>query len=599
MPDSQQPVVDSVVSLALSLHNAPGTYAALLGSGVSSEAGVPTGSDLTRQLALLVARRRTGEVPSDIDAWWLETFGTSLDYSTLIEGAAPTVTDQRALLRSVIEATPGEAAAGLKVPTAAHRALAELVVSGAVRVVLTTNFDRLIEGALRSAGVEEQMLSSAGDLDTMVPLQHVACTVVKLHGDYQRTNLRNTKATLEHYEPDWLAFLERILSEYGIFTVGWSGASDVELRQALERRAGRRYGCYIGVHREPAPELAPLLGLPGVRTVEVRRATEFFDSLAATLVEVSLRPETPLATSALVGTTKRLLGLGRAKIDLRGVLLHEAKLLHGDIQNVARSWMGTQITPNSYRSHIEAMGSRAQPLVGALAAGCFYGEEAQRELWLSVFSVVANQPPGLSGTAWTWALALQRFPATMGMYAGALAAAAAEDSELALKLLRHPVRTSFRDGTQKWEAPAVGAYVALAPPEVIEGPLLGSGAPGGPIEASNQVFTAIAPILEDQYPVESRLAGAFMDLEYLMALLQHDWHFQTGISGHARWRNDTYHAGLFSARGGFVAAPPPEIRERFDARTGLLGAGGILGAGLFGGAQERLEAAHRAVAQMS
>jgi SIR2-like domain/Restriction endonuclease len=156
-------------------------------------------------------------------------------------------TMRQALLRSVIEPSADEIRAGLKIPGAAHHALAELVVRGYVRVIVTTNFDRLIEAALRMAGIEEQMLSGPGDLPGMIPLQHAACTVIKLHGDYQQANLINTDAELAEYDPQWLGLLRRVLAEYGLVTVGWSGQSDTALRREIVAAAGRRYGCFLGV----------------------------------------------------------------------------------------------------------------------------------------------------------------------------------------------------------------------------------------------------------------------------------------------------------------------------------------------------------------
>jgi hypothetical protein len=64
------PVIDPFVVLAASLHYDRGAYAVLVGSGMSTAAGIPTGWDLTRELAGLEARHRDGRVPDDIEAWW-------------------------------------------------------------------------------------------------------------------------------------------------------------------------------------------------------------------------------------------------------------------------------------------------------------------------------------------------------------------------------------------------------------------------------------------------------------------------------------------------------------------------------------------------
>ena len=188
--------------LAASFHYDRGAYAVLVGSGMSTAAGIPTGWDLTRELAELEARHQEGQSPDDIEAWWAANKAVPLGYSSVVEAIAPTIGQRQALLRSIIEPSADEITAGLKIPGSAHHALAELVGRGYVRVIVTTNFDRLIETALRSAGIDEQMLSGPGDLPGMIPLQHTACTVIKLHGDYQQANLINTDTELAEYHPE-------------------------------------------------------------------------------------------------------------------------------------------------------------------------------------------------------------------------------------------------------------------------------------------------------------------------------------------------------------------------------------------------------------
>jgi hypothetical protein len=321
------PVIDRFVVLAASLHYDRGAYAVLVGSGMSTTAGIPTGWDLTKELAGLEARRQNGRIPDKIEAWWAANKRVPLTYSAVVEALAPTIGQRQALLRSVIEPSADEIRAGLKIPGAAHHALAELVVRGYVRVIVTTNFDRLIETALRNTGIEEQMLSGPGDLPGMIPLQHTACTVIKLHGDYQQANLINTDAELAEHHPEWLGLLCRVLAEYGLVTVGWSGQSDIALRREIAAAAGQRYGCFLGMRGEPAPELATLALEGKAIAVPIANADESFDKVAGTLTQVAQHPAAPLRTSAMVGTVKRLVSQSRVKIELRDVLLREAALL--------------------------------------------------------------------------------------------------------------------------------------------------------------------------------------------------------------------------------------------------------------------------------
>ena len=579
--------VSPFLSLAASIYNAPGVYAALVGAGMSTEAGLKTGRDVTRGLAELEALHIEGNVPKDVDAWWTRVKSVPLSYSALVEAIAPTAGQRQALLRSVVEPSVDEIAAGLKVPTAAHQGLADLVLSGFVRIIITTNFDRLIESALHAAGIEEQVLSGPEDLTGMVPLQHTRCTVIKFHGDYLQANLRNTESELIEYEGAWGSLLRRVLDEYGLFTVGWSGASDTALRSEIKNVAGRRYGCYLGVRGDVDPALRPLLEDRRATILQVTSATTFFDQLTGTLREVSQRPARPLATSATVGATKRLLSQGRTRIDLRELLLREAQLL--------KSWLDGYSLPNeaTYQADLEEIVVRSEPVVAALAAGSFYGDPEQDPLWLSVFRLVAAQPVPIAG--WDAGIALRRLPATLSLYASALSAWAAERPDLVLRLLSQ----SFRGPLYRPSGATVvycPAAVALAPPQVLDARLAAPDwAYQWPIRFSNIVVESVKPLLVDQFPVEVEFAFAFEDLEYLMALLQYDWHSVQGITDRIGWQPSTFHRGLILVQPAVVGPQPPSVLERFLSKEGPLKATTWSQRGGFGGDRRRFSAAVDAV----
>jgi SIR2-like domain len=581
------PVIDPFVVLAASLHYDRGAYAVLVGSGMSTAAGIPTGWDLTRALAELEARHQDGRVPDDIEAWWAANKTASLGYSSVMEAIAPTVGQRQALLRSLIEPSADEIRAGLKVPGAGHHALAELVGRGYVRVIVTTNFDRLLETALRSAGIEEQMLSGPGDLLGMIPLQHTACTVIKLHGDYQQANLINTDAELAEYHPGWLGLLRRVLTEYGLVTVGWSGQSDTALRREIVAAAGRRYGCFLGIRGELIPELQTLAGEGRATVVPVTSADEFFDKVAGTLTEVAHRPTVPLRTSAVVGTVKRLISQGRVKIELRDVVLREAGLLKDRLERIPA------FSPDEYTQKLADIQQAGQPLAAALAAGCFYAPQ-ERRLWIDLFRLISAQPQPMTGYAWHQGQALRRLPAAMALYAGVLGAWAAGDAALIKELLLQPVRYSYLDtGRELQQLPSCPAVVALAPPEVIDSDALGYGP--GAYHASNKIVEAIMPVLQDEFPVGTDFAAAFEEAEYLMALLQHHWHETAGRAGHQRWGRATFHSGLIGIPGAFAGPQPEPVASRFDSRPGGLDIHSF--AAMFGGDEESLSNSVAAVAE--
>lgn len=119
--------------------------------------------------------------------------------------------------------------------------MARLVRSGHVRVIVTTNFDRLIENALREEGVEPTVVSSVDTLKGAEPLSHSSCYVFKVHGDYKDTRILNTEVELDGYPEEFDRLLDRIFDEYGLVICGWSGEWDHALRNAITRAPNRRY----------------------------------------------------------------------------------------------------------------------------------------------------------------------------------------------------------------------------------------------------------------------------------------------------------------------------------------------------------------------
>ena len=115
-------------------------------------------------------------------------------------------------------------------------------------MIVTTNFDRLLESALESAGVSPLVIATADQAAGAPPLAHNQCTIIKVHGDYLDTRIRNSDAELTAYEPELDALLDRVFDEYGLIVCGWSGEYDAGLRAVIERCKSRRYTTYWCAH---------------------------------------------------------------------------------------------------------------------------------------------------------------------------------------------------------------------------------------------------------------------------------------------------------------------------------------------------------------
>ena len=117
-------------------------------------------------------------------------------------------------------------------PSSAHRSIAALVVEGLVSVIVTTNFDRLLERAIADAGIEPVVIATPDAARGAEPFAHSDITIVKVNGDYLSPNLKNTVDELASYDADTDRVLDQVFDQYGLIVCGWSADWDTALRSA-------------------------------------------------------------------------------------------------------------------------------------------------------------------------------------------------------------------------------------------------------------------------------------------------------------------------------------------------------------------------------
>lgn len=286
------PGIDPRVALATSMYAAPGVYAVLVGSGMSRAAGIPTGWEVVQDLIRQVARAEgvseddTGEDPS---VWWAQSGRGEPRYDTLLGGLAPTDAARQALLRGYFDPLPPVDPIN---PTDGHRALAWLCATGLVRVILTTNFDRLLERSLEEAGASPQVIAAADAVKGMTPLVHARATVIKLHGDWAMLGMRNTPEELREYPAAMRGLVDRVLDEYGLVVIGWSGEYDVALANAISACPSRRYPTYWATFQGALTETA--------KRLVAQRPTAVIDTVGADefLVDLAQRTQNLAARAA-------------------------------------------------------------------------------------------------------------------------------------------------------------------------------------------------------------------------------------------------------------------------------------------------------------
>ena len=265
-------MIDPIDSLAFSIQANPGVYVLLLGSGVSRAAQIPTGWEITLDLIRKLATASGELAEPDPEQWYREKYGEEPDYSKLIHGLAKTQADRQLLLLPYFEASQQEREESAKQPTAAHRAIAQLVVQGFVKVVVTTNFDRLMERALEDTGISPTVVSSPDQVRGMLPLVHTQHCVIKVHGDYLDTRIRNTPSELNEYPEEFDRLLDQIFDEFGLVVCGWSAGWDVALRDAIVRTPSRRFTTYWSVLGKPSDDARQVIAHRRAEVIDIAGA---------------------------------------------------------------------------------------------------------------------------------------------------------------------------------------------------------------------------------------------------------------------------------------------------------------------------------------
>lgn len=413
-------MIDPIDSLAFSIQANRGVYALLIGSGVSRAAQIPTGWDITLDLIRKSAATSGESAEPDPESWYREKCEKDPDYSKLIEELAKTQAERQQMLRPYFEPNEQEREEGIKQPTAAHEAIARLVAQGFVSVIITTNFDRLIEKALEEAGVEPVVISSEAQVQGMVPLVHSQHCLIKLHGDYLDTRIRNTSSELSEYPDEFDQLLDRIFDEFGLVVCGWSADWDVALRDAMFRAPSRRFTTYWAAYGQLKDKAQRLINHRRAQVIDIQDADKFFQNVQEKVesIEQFSQPH-PLSTEAAVATLKRYLSEPRYRIQLSDLIDDAVERV---IESVATPFFDVDSPePNTetVTERVRVYEAACSTLLAMAATGGRWAEEDHYDNWRRTLERLATLP--LLGGKVMW-LGLQRYPATLVLYALGLGA---------------------------------------------------------------------------------------------------------------------------------------------------------------------------------
>lgn len=550
--------------LATAMHSQPGTYALLLGSGVSTGAGIPTGWGVVTNL---VERAATAEDPGNSDShqlavtdpegWWAKHGVGELGYSALLAAMAPTPAARQGILQDYFVPTDQDREMHMKVPSPAHRSIANLVKRGVVKVVITTNFDRLVEQALDAAGVQYQVITRPDAVAGMTPLPHATTTVIKLHGDYAELDSRNTIDELTDYPEQWTDLLSRVFADYGLLISGWSGEWDKALVHALES-APRRYPLYWDSRSSKGEAAQQLMGLHNGHAIVAESADDLFADLAASVEALEKLAEPPLTTAMAVARLKRCL-----PDPVKHIELHD--LMMGSAEQVAATVGELDVNSSDIAyldERLRVLLATTTPLLHLLIAGVHHDEAGvHSQLWIDVLQRLVDARVTLTG--YDVPIHLQHYPALLALRTMSIVAINRGREDLVVKLLTTPEWTSpVNSLASKLPAEVLHLQVVLDGSWINQLPRWGGG--GWLYPQSHLVRHDLESIMKEYLTGHDRYKILSDDAEYLTGLVQELRHGAGTLRANS---------GEFVGERGWTYDDPPvpQSETRFRARIASRG----------------------------
>ena len=505
-------MVDPIDSLSFSIQANPGVYALLLGSGISRPAGIPTGWEITLDLVeSLAAVYKENCEPDPVD-WFQGKFERPPDYSVLLDELAKTRTERQQLLRPNFEASEQERVEGLKQPTAAHHAIAQLAAQGFIKIIITTNFDSLTESALREAGVQPAVLNSPDDLKGALPLPHVQCCVLKIHGDYLDTRILNTPDELDEYPEEINRFLDRVFDEYGLIVCGWSATWDGALRDAIRRTPSRCFTTYWAVRGKPSDEAQRLIENRCAEVIPIEDADSFFQEVQRKVEAIEeFRKPHPLSTEAAVASLKRFLTEPKYRIQLADLVDDEVERVVGQTSGADFDAHNPYPTKETVTARIRAYEAACSTLTAMATVGGRWAEEEHFDIWQRALQRLASVP--LMGGYREW-LELRRYPATLLLYALGLGAVYANRFDFLGRLFSTSVNRPHneRNRVTQYLAPDLYCDGNTSKLQILE------GMSESPFPLNDWVQRTLLGFTKGIFPDEDQYTLIFDKLEILISL---------------------------------------------------------------------------------
>ena len=217
----------------------------LIGAGASMSSGIPSGADLARKWI----REIEEDCGKDDFAKWKNKVGISEDnvgefYPQIYEKRFGHIPESGYdCIRHYMEG---------KEPSLGYLILANIMVREKHNVVITTNFDNLLEDAIRTYTKEKPFIAGHEALADYVPKRSDRPIILKVHRDlfFHPFSDREHTGTIQKA---WEDILDRFLSDYFLIVLGYGG-NDGSLMDYFASLNNRKqiYWCVYNPGEEPS-----------------------------------------------------------------------------------------------------------------------------------------------------------------------------------------------------------------------------------------------------------------------------------------------------------------------------------------------------------
>jgi hypothetical protein len=375
---------DEVIPVALALHNSPRRYALLVGSGISQGAGIPTAGDITDDLIRQIAGKgiKSGQHPQD---WYKETHnGRAPTFSRLFEELTRSYDDRKAILSRYFEPDITTGQSQKIAPTPAHLSIARLVRDGIISMIVTTNFDPLIEEAIKQETGKTPIVITYESSPRVMGVAGDDCRIVMINGRYPTTELKLTPEDLARYDGkdvELANYLSRIFSEYGLLICGWSGEHDIGLVDILVTKRPCRFAIFWCTRDSPDKIPSEIRSKLNPSIVGIVSANEFFEDLESR-IDIFRRHEriAPLSAESAIKKAKDAFRDLRPEMVLSDLLRDETDRILSEVNRSDFVSQGPIDEKSCFKNRLEELERISAPLVAMVATISYYDDGTYSDL---------------------------------------------------------------------------------------------------------------------------------------------------------------------------------------------------------------------------